>query len=79
MIGDIRYDVGNTDSYNQQLIAHTYNALGYQVSTTYSQSIDVAGDVTATTYSDYDVRGKVIRTETAEGCNDPVRLRQSRQ
>ena len=70
-IGDIRFDA-NTAAYNQVLITHTYNELGHQVSSAFAHSLedDGQGGFTtrnATSYSDYDSRGNLVRSQSATG------------
>ena len=70
-VGDIRLD-DNQNAYNQQLIANTYNALGHKVETMFAHSLTPNGSggfVTnnVTSFSDYDSRGNLVRTQSATG------------
>lgn len=70
-IGDIRFD-GNTAGYNQQLITHTYNELGHQVSSTFAHSLEDDGQggfttKNVTSFADYDSRGNLVRSQSATG------------
>ena len=70
-IGDVRFDA-NTAAYNQVLITHTYNELGHQVSSAFAHSLEDDGQggfatKNVTSYSDYDSRGNLVRSQSATG------------
>ncbi|WP_160153355.1 putative Ig domain-containing protein [Microbulbifer sp. ALW1] len=65
-LGDVRFETDG-DAYNQTLIKHTYNELNHQIQTQIAYSGSGASTIFATSYTDYDVRGNVVRTESAEG------------
>ncbi|WP_160153352.1 putative Ig domain-containing protein [Microbulbifer sp. ALW1] len=69
-LADLRYD-NNDAAYIQEIIKHSYNELNHQISTSiaHSKSNQDGSTVFATSLTDYDVRGNVVRTQSAEHLN----------